>query len=289
MITVMMAVVNTPKCQVLLYLVMVSTLMLPFACGRQPRQMVSTDGEPLMARQAKIRRLIYNDDGGAVKHMKTPDVDAMLGKRIKPLVGTEVDSVFYCGHDDFTHTFYPSSIDGVKLNGSDGLKQAFENGVAPNRELVRFCRDNELEIFWSFRMNDIHDSYSGFLGQFKLAHPEWLFGSKDVKYPERSVKAGIWSSLDYEVPQVREHIYAFIQEVCQRYDLDGLEFDYGRNASLFRPTFDGQPVEQKHLDILTEFQRRLKTMAEQIGRQRGRPLLLTASVPENIEFCKFDP
>ena len=240
-----------------------------------------------MAQQTKTRRILYNDDGGAVKHMKTPEVDAMLAKRIKPLVGTHVDTVFYCGHDDFTRTFYPSSLDGVEISGGDGLRQALNSGIDPNQELVRFCRDNGLEIFWSIRMNDIHDSYGGGLGKFKRDHPEWLFGSKDVKYPDRSVKAGIWSSLDYEQPQVRDHIFAFIEEVCQRYDLDGLEFDYGRNASLFRPTFEGRHVEQKHLDILTAFQRRLRTLAEQIGRQRGRPLLLTASVPENIEFCRL--
>ena len=233
------------------------------------------------------RRIIYNDDGGAVKHMKSDDIEAMLDKRIKPLVGTQVDTVFYCGHDDFGKVFYRSKIEGVDLSANAGVRTALDNGVDPNRELINFCRTHGMEIFWSFRMNDIHDSYDGNLGKFKKDHPDWLLGRKDANYPKRSVQAGIWSALDFEVPQVRDHVFACIEEVCQLYDLDGVEFDYGRNASLFRPTFDGKPVTQVQLDILTDFQRRLRTLANKIGAQRGRPLLLTANVPDNIQFCRL--
>jgi hypothetical protein len=69
--------------------------------------------------------------------------------------------------------------------------------------------------------------------------------------------------------------------------LDGVEFDYCRNASLFRPTFEERPVGPEHLAILTKFHRRLRAMADRIAKQNGRPFLLAASVPDSVKLCRF--
>ena len=260
---------------------------LPLAAAMAALITIAWSAAPAEGQTARKRRIIYNDDGGVLKHMATPDVDAMLAKRIKPLVGTQVDTVFYCGHDDFAKVFYDSKIEGVEMSGSAGLRQSLKDGVDPNRELIEFCRKNRLEVLWSFRMNDIHDSYGGRLGKFKSDHPEWLLGGKDAKNDKRSVKAGTWSSLDFAVPEVRDHVAACIREVYEKYELDGAEFDYGRNASLFRPTFEERPVGPEHLAILTEFQRTLREMGREIERRRGKPFLLAAVVPETVELCRF--
>ena len=244
-----------------------------------------------MRREAvcRRRRVIYNDDGGEVKHMETPDWDDLLSKRLKHVVGTHVDSVFYCGHDNFTAAFYESKVQGTELCGSagPGLRQALAEGRDPSAETIDFCKNNDLEAFWSFRMNDIHNSFGRDLSRFKRDHPEWLLGSGEAQYPEDSVARAVWAAMDFAVPEVRNHAMACIEEVCRTYDLDGIEFDYGRNASLFRPTLTEEPVSGEQMDTLTEFQRELRKRETAISRERGRPLLLAAVVPETVELCRF--
>ncbi len=237
--------------------------------------------------QTHARRIIYNDDGGAVKHMQSDDIAAMLAQRIKPLIDTQVDSVYYCGHDNFYCAYYPSELEWVELIGDDGLRKAVQRGADPGRELVTCCRENGLELFWSFRMNDIHESYGGNLSAFKREHPQWLLGSKDGAYEKRSIQYGIWSSVDFEVPEIREHVVDGVREVLECYELDGVEFDYGRNASLFRPTFDERAVEQRHLDILTQLQRDLRELGRQAGSQKKGRLPIAAVVPETVELCRY--
>jgi len=237
-------------------------------------------------RQIRHRRIIYNDDGGEVRNMRTPDIQACLAQRVVGLVGSHVDTVFYCGHDDFAKVFYKSQVPGVEFSGAAGLAQAFEQGIDPNRELIEYCRKNGMEVFWSFRMNDVHDSFDHKPGKFKREHPQWLLGKADGKYPHRSIRDCIWSSLDFAVPEVRDHVFACIAEVLGKYDVDGAEFDYGRNASLFRPTFEERPVEKEHLDTLNEFQRRLRKLGQETARKRNRPFLLAAVVPETVKHCR---
>jgi len=45
---------------------------------------------------------------------------------------------------------------------------------------VGFCRTNKLEVFWSHRMNDIHDSFiDSLLCRWKREHPKYLLGTRE--------------------------------------------------------------------------------------------------------------
>jgi len=52
------------------------------------------------------------------------------------------------------------------------------------------------------------------------------------------------------------------------------------------PTFEGRPVEQRHRDMLTEFQRQLRKMTREYAEKRNRPLLLAVVVPETVEISR---
>jgi uncharacterized lipoprotein YddW (UPF0748 family) len=208
--------------------------------------------EPNFQEVTKSRRIIYNDDGGEMKNMELSSIESYLSKRLAGLVGTQVDTVFFCGHDDWAGAFYESEVEGVELRASPALRQLLSEGINPMQETIDFCHQNNLEIFYSFRMNDIHDSFSGNIGPFKQDHPEWLLGSKDRDHPpadtsQRTLKECIWSSLNYDLPPVREHIMRSIQEVIERWEWDGLELDYGRNASLFPAVFEGRSATQMRI------------------------------------------
>jgi hypothetical protein len=94
-----------------------------------------------------------------------------------------------------------------------------------------------MEVFWSLRMNDGHDSYPPGarrwdygLAPFKRDHPEFLVGEPDDS------DSGPWTALDYSFKEVRDHVFSIIAEVAHNYDLDGIEMDFLRHYPYFCPT-----------------------------------------------------
>jgi hypothetical protein len=225
-----------------------------------------------------------------MKNMPHASVEAYLASRLAGVANTQVDTVFFCGHDDWAGAFYESKVEGVELRASPALRKLLAEGVDPMQETIDFCHGNNMDIFYSFRMNDIHDSFSGNIGPFKQRHPEWLLGRKDTFYPSatsmRTMKEAIWSSLNYNVAAVREHIMQSIEEVAERWKWDGLEFDYGRNASLFPSVFEGHSATDEESAILTEFHRRIRAKTNAMAQERGKPYHLAVVVPETVELAR---
>lgn len=243
------------------------------------------------SKSARSRRIIYNDDGGAMKTMRKAGIEDYLSQRLVGLVGTQVDTVFFCGHDDWARAFYTSKIEGVQMSGNAHLQKLLAGGVDPMQETIDFCRKNGLEIFHSFRMNDIHDSFDRRPGKVKRDHPEWLLGSKDAEYPRlpngfRSLRECNWSSMNFALPEVREHILRSIEEVLKLWDWDGFELDYGRNACLFKSVFDGGSAGDEDRATMTAFQRRIREMTNAHAQKTGRPFPVAVVLPETVALAK---
>ena len=255
-----------------------------------------------LRRQAahRPRRIIYNNDGGDIDtgwNSVTPD--EYLARRMEHLAGTQVDSIFWCPGIT-TVTIFPSQVaetfdnvisDHFKLPHRaaivrDNVRGFMQAGRDPLAMTVVFCRRHDMELLLSYRMNDVHDAHVcpwGF-SQWKRDHPEYLFGREgDNKRFGADNPRYVWSGLDYEIPEVRDYIFRIIEDACRRYDLDGLELDWLKVPMFFRPTLDLQPVERKHVKIMNDFVRRLRAMTEQVGRKRGRPLLLSCRVPRTVK------
>ncbi len=266
--------------------------------------------EPQKTARWRKRRIIVNNDGDDIwearsqadidlglLERKTELIDDFLRARTSPLVGSQVDTIFYAtctaglsfSHNTsvgyFVNQGPPKEL--VELYGKDNLQIQID-----------FCRKNGFEIFWSLRMNDVHDSYpigsrrwtseGWHFATFKKDHPEFLMGKPDdwEKYPGSSPRK-FWSSLDFSHPEVRNHIFRIIQEVCQRYDVDGIELDFLRHPPFFPPTWDVLPVEQKHLDMMTDLIQRLKNMTREVSSKRGRPLLIATCIPFTVDLSRF--
>jgi len=65
-------------------------------------------------------------------------------------------------------------------------------------------------------------SASSSLTRLRIDHPEWLLGDQTIPW--------FAASWNFEVPEVREHKRALIEETCSSYDWDGLEMDWQRDA-----------------------------------------------------------
>ena len=238
------------------------------------------------------RRLIFNNDGNSIvyTHQDKPITgDALLADRTTPLVGTHVDAVFYCPWNvslvrcthisSVTEPFYANT----GIFAKNQTRAFHEQGLDPLRLMVDFCRQQGIEIFMSMRMNDIHDAYPQWpemLSVFKKEHPHLLFGSR-----ANPPAYGFWSGLDYGQPEVRDRAFQILEDVCRRYDVDGIQLDWLRHPPHFRCSAQGLDCTPRELDIMNQFQRRVRDMTERIGLKRDRPILIAARLPASIECC----
>ena len=82
---------------------------------------------------------------------------------------------------------------------------------------------------------------------------------------------------------MRQYKVAVLREVAERYDLDGINLDFGRHPP-FLPT--GQQWE--HREALTDFVRQVRLMLQGVAERRGRPFLLSVRVADTVPGCHFD-
>ena len=64
-----------------------------------------------------------------------------------------------------------------------------------------------------------------------------------------------------------------LREICQTYDIDGIELDYWRHLVNFPEMLRGQPVTPKNLKRINQLMRDIRRMSEEEGLRRGRPIL----------------
>ena len=124
------------------------------------------------------------------------------------------------------------------------------------RAFVNRCRQRGTTPFISLRMNDYHGKelldfsrdqlrnatmpMTLCASRFQEEHREWRIGPepeetkgvvdeapflRDRALRTRTRHARV---LDWAIPEVREHKFAFIQELCENYDIDGFELDFMR-------------------------------------------------------------
>lgn len=251
----------------------------------------------LRTERAKIaqrpHRVIFDNDGMDGQFIETHTPNALLDVRTRQLTKTKVTTVFYCSRSSglgvFTHNtkvgeVFTSTVGRYKDNATADL---IAQGTDPLRLVTDFCRANDLEVFWTLRMNDCHDvihrpdnPYPAF-SKLKAAHPEWLMGRRDKRPPH-----GNWSAYDFAVPEVRQLVVDCIAEVCRGYDVDGIHLDFFRHLNYFRSVANGGQATSEELELMTDLIRRIRQTTEELGLARGRPFLLAARVPDSVPYCR---
>lgn len=247
------------------------------------------------------RRIIANNDGcDSLYYPRDLAVTPanFLGRRTALLRGSQVDAVAYCtissGFGFFTHRTAVGEV--LRRQGADyGIQPQLRNitgdllaqGTDPLRLVSTFARANGMEAFWSMRMNDTHDvahtpgkPYFLF-PPLKEQHPDWLVGN-----PQQRSKHGRWSSVNYGRSEVRELAFRYIEEVCRGYDIDGVDLDFFRHLCFFPSTAHGGKAGDQERTEMTDLIRRVRRMTEEVGLQRGRPILVLVRVPDSTGFSR---
>jgi hypothetical protein len=198
-----------------------------------------------------------------------------------------VDAIFYCTgvFDMYTHRSDQSEL---RFHVDRGMEDWGPWLISQGRDAlqitVEFGHLHAMEVFWSMRMNDTHDSGNPALfAKWKTEHPQYLMGRKGDEFP---YGGGRWSAVNYAIPEVRDKVFRILKDVCTRYDVDGVELDFFRHPVYFKPQMTGDDVTQEHCDMMTELLGRLREMTEAVGRDRGRPMLIAARVPDSVGYAK---
>ena len=188
--------------------------------------------------------------------------------------GSQIDSIFWCfgtGND----AVFPSKVRPLSVDRFPKLKDWIEAGVDRIQIYLDETKKRDLEAFYSYRINGVTLCAEGwYTTPMHKAHPDWLIRA----WPPEG--HGFWN---FAIPGVREYKLSILREVAEKYDFDGIDVDFARQP-LCLPT--GHQWENRAK--LTDFMRSVRAMLLEVEKKRGRPFLLSARVPENIEGCHFD-
>lgn len=232
--------------------------------------------------QGRTRRIIYNNDGSDALYHR--DAHTYLDVSTSGLAGSHVDSIFYSTvggltfwHDSRVGQFVDRGVADalIKTYGKDALEIQAD-----------FARRHGMEIFWSMRMNDTHDKvpqWDWLSPQWKRDHPEWLVGRADVEY---EWGGGNWTAVDYSHQETRDYIYDIIEDVVERYPIDGIELDFYRGEPFFKQQLLGQPVPDAARRNMTELVRRIAALISKESKRRDRPFLLAVRVPDSALYAR---
>lgn len=134
------------------------------------------------------------------------------------------------------------------------LKTLHDKGIDPYAVWIRRSRQRKISPWLSVRMNDVHSAYDMTYGghsRFWRDHPQF--------WRKPCVERGGWCdrALDYAHAEVRAYMLAFIGELLERYDVDGMECDWMRFPEHLTP---GR--ERELSPCLTAFMHKVRQLAD---------------------------
>jgi hypothetical protein len=243
------------------------------------------------------RPIIHNFDGTDVylyPSNRVFSIQNFLDYRIGGLIGSSVSTISYCtitsSFGQFTHNTKVGEFLTLthQRPGTKNVTPEFVKlGTDPLEVVTKFARENNFEIFWSNRINDTHDvahrvdkPYERY-SKLKQAHPEYLFGYIGERLPH-----GRWSAVDFSHKEIRDLCVQYYTEVCENYDIDGIELDFFRHLYLFKEVARGEVASAAQLAMLTDMLSQIREMTERVGMKKGKPILILVRIPDSIDFCK---
>lgn len=185
--------------------------------------------------------------------------------------GVQIDSVWW-GWGEGNQSPWPSSI--MPLYDSEGYRRWKEQGIDIAAIFAEESRKRGIEAFYNYRINGSDNDLGPFSKlPMKLKHPEWLIHT----WPG---PVGLWN---YAIPEVRRYKLSILREIAERFDYDGISLDFARVCPVLPP---GKAWANR--DKMNDFMREFRSITQQVAQRRGRPLLVGARIPENLEGCRFD-
>lgn len=168
----------------------------------------------------------------------------------------------------------PKEMRPIHRQRAHNIKVLLDAGVCPMQRMIDRCRQRGISPWISIRMNDVHEIEllkSPMHSRFWLEHPEcWRYPDGFRPKPDRH--------LNYGMKAVRDNMMSLIREVCDRFDVDGLELDWVRFPTYFR-----QGEEAKQSKVLTQWIAEVREVVRAAEKKRHHSIYLTSRVPARPE------
>ncbi len=150
-----------------------------------------------------------------------------------------------------------------------------EHGIDWLREAIDACRRYGISTWVSVRMNDVHGSFDP---ECMLMNCP-LYGDERYRLrgarPDRPGETwSYFSGLNYECREVREFMFAQIQELVENYAFTGLELDWLRNPLCCEP-----PASQQTIDMMTDWIGEVRALTRAKARETGSDYPLGLRTP----------
>jgi len=249
-------------------------------------------------------RIMWCDDsgGGAGGHQPPITPEKLLQISFGGLEGTPVDAYVATIGPCAGYTLsYPTQVEGMefivdrleagaKIGGSDqwrlaeNLRHLWAQGCDPFALQLGEARRLGMDYWLQLRMNDWHhvdaqgQVYRLIGSRFYENNPQYLIGEEGTKgWPESLRRTMNWFQ-DFAHAPVRALRLQAALEACQRYDVDGFEYDFMRCPGYFK---FGQ--EQANAPLMTQLLRDTRAGLDRIGAARQKTLGLSVRVPNTID------
>ena len=223
--------------------------------------------------------LVINEDNGHFFTSRKPEQMNQEGLHawVDQYGGGAVTHLFICPNA-MRASFRSTSRDAIwdPYDGKEpdhpwprNAKRMHEAGIDPYEVWIARCREQKISPWLTMRMNDVHNTED----RDNFQHSTfWRENIHLWREPDHEHGSG----LNYAHAEVREYQMAFIRELLERYDPDGLELDWMRFPNHLTP---GKAREEG--PILTEFVREVRSLTEEWSTKRGHPILLGVRAPAN--------
>ena len=224
------------------------------------------------------RRIVVQDDPSNFdpQHLYGTEFKRWIAHRFgyADMPGSQIDSIWW-DLENGDQAVYRSRI--LPPFEHPGLRKWWDQGIDWIQELVQETRKRNLEVFWHHRVNSVEVRPEGGL-EMERMHPV------KKENPDWVIKTWWWQGMwNLAVREVREYRLSILRELAENYEFDGIQLDFARHVPFLPP---GRQWElRKHV---TEFVRSVRWMLLEVEKKRGRPFLLAAKVPRNLEGCRVD-
>ena len=229
------------------------------------------------------RRVIYVSDPSSIARRYLPDPTGEDALR------SWIDDVGDAGVDTFIQEAYTQGwttywrSDRFEYDARPQHRRflpLLDRGIQPLEILLEQCRQRGVEFLAGIRINDNHGHVSvqqgvGAGSSFVLDHPQW-----HLKQPHPGDYYKMTDAMDFSIQEVRDHVYSVIEELVNRFEVDGIELCF-RDQQYF--PHDKGPQCQP---LMTELIQRVRKLLKRVGRGRGKRLVLGARVYQTLEECR---
>ena len=256
---------------------------------------------PQKGRGGQRHRLLYNNDRGFFHYLEpSAGVEGIVHELVGRVRGTRVDTLAARIDRGNLVPLYDSRIEGKVGRGHTTfptleiwrhvtcMRRLLDQGIDPWHKTFEAARQTGIAVFAGIRMNDLHhtkqnptyEAWKPFYVSELARDPRYFIGDDHAHWSDSPSLAAGSQLLSFVHDEVRQHRLNIIEELIERYDLDGVELDFQRHGLFF-----AQSQVERGTPLMTDLIRQIRAVLDRYEQKRDHPICLFVRVPSWVEGC----